>query len=393
MKRLSSRERMLAVLRYQEPDYVPLLFKPFGFQPPPPLAWSNQVEQAQSWQSIGIDAWLSLHPSLTFHPDVEVREWEETVPGERWPCMVKEYQTPAGALRQEVFRTDDWVTPDWPSHKGSGVYLTDDYNVPRYRKCLIETEEDLEKLKYLFCPLSDEAIVQFREEAAAVARQAQELGVLLVGHGSNGADMAIWLCGVEGTVLMAMDRPEMFSSLLDIIHEQEKSNVELLLDTPADFIMRRGYYEGASFWSPALHREFFLPRIKELTRMVHQGGRLMGYTMSVGYMPLLETFVEMGIDAHYLLDPVAGDTDIDLRKVKAAFDKKVSVIGGINEPITLERGSREEIRQQVFDAVEILGSGGGLGLTAAEAIFAHTPWESIETVIEAWKEVRDYPAH
>ena len=40
---------MLAVLRYQEPDYVPLLFKPFGFQPPPPLAWSNQVEQAQSW--------------------------------------------------------------------------------------------------------------------------------------------------------------------------------------------------------------------------------------------------------------------------------------------------------------------------------------------------------
>jgi uroporphyrinogen-III decarboxylase len=305
--------------------------------------------------------------------------------------MVKEYETPAGILRQEVFETDDWMTSDWPSHESASIGLLDDYNVPRYRRPLIETEEDLEKLKYLFHPVSDEAISRFREETAALARQAAELGVLLVGHGPSGVDTILWLCGAEATVLMAMDRPEMFNALMDIIHERDRRNTEILLDTPVDFVLRRGYYEGTSFWSPVLYRRFFMPRIKDLIDVIHQADRLMAYTMSVGCMPLLDIFVEMGYDAHYLLDPIPDGARIDLRKVKSTFENKIAVVGGLNAPITLERGTPEDIRQQVFDAVRTLGPGGGLALTPAEAIYANTPWENIETLIAAWKEVRDYP--
>ena len=390
MSPLSSRERMLAVLRYEEPDHVPLLFHPFGFQPPPHLAWTNQFEQAQRWLSIGIDAWLTTSPPMPFHPDVKVHDWEETTPGERWPCLVRDYETPAGVLRQEVYRTDDWISPDWP-HRDEHVRLFDDHNVSRYRKALVETEEDLDKLPYLFHPPSDEAVSQFRDQAAAVARQAEELGVLLVGAGPTGIDAAIWLCGVEGAVLMAMDRPEMFQALLDIIHERDKRDAELLLDTPVDLVMRRGYYEGASFWSPALFRECFAPCLKELADMVHQADRFLSYTMSVGYVPLLEVLAELGHDAHYLLDPIAGGARVDLGEVKGRFGGRVAIIGGLNEQITLERGTPEEIRQEVMYAVQTLGPGGGLALTPAEGIFASTPWQSIETLIEAWREVREYP--
>ena len=269
--------------------------------------------------------------------------------------------------------------------------MLDDYNVPRSRRFPIQTEEDLEKLKYLLCPLSNEAAAQFRERAAAVARQADELGVLLVGSGSQGTDVATWLCGVEGMVFMALDQPEMFTALLDVIHQWDRRNVELLLETPVDLIVRRGFYEGTTFWSPALYRRHFAPRIKELVELIHQGDRLMAYIISVGLMPLLDVLVEIGYDAHYLLDPIAEGARIDLRKVKSTFDGKIAVIGGLNEPISLEQGTREQIRQEVFDAVRVLGAGGGLALTAAEAIVASTPWESIETVIEAWKEARDYP--
>jgi len=383
---------MMAVLRYQEPDYVPLLFSTFGFQPPPHLRWSNQIEEIQRWLSISVDAWLSIpSPPMTFHPDVKVREWKETVPGERWPCMVKEYDTPAGVLRQEVFETDDWINTDWPSHTSASLSLVDDYNVPRYRRPMIETEEDLEKLKYMFHPLPDEVILRFREETAASARQAAELGVLLVSCGAFGADMSLWLCGAEATVLMAMDRPEMFDALMDIIHEQDRRNLEILLDTSVDLVIRRGYYEGTSFWSPALYRRHFMPRIKDLVDVTHQADGLIGYTMSVGCMPLLDIFVEMGYDAHYLLDPIPDGARIDLHKVKSAFENKIAVVGGLNAPITLERGTPEEIRREVFDAVRTLGPGGGLALTPAEAIFPSTPWESIETLIAAWKQVRDYP--
>ena len=401
MNGLSSRERMLAVLRYQEPDHVPLHFKTFGFRPPPELRWSNQVEEAQSWLRLGLDPWLRVHPLLTFHPEVKLRRSRLRAPGDRWPCMVNEYDTPAGVLRQEVYQTDDWISPDWPAHQSATIELLDDYNVPRYRRPLLRTEQDLEKLRYLLHPLAEgEALRAFREHTAAVARQAEELGVLLVGQGSAGTDVATWLCGVEGMVLLAMDRPEMFGALLDIIHQWDKRNVEVLLDTPVDLVMRRGYYEGACFWSPDLFRRFFLPRIKQVAQLVHQGGRLMGYIMSVGYMPLLEMFVEAGYDAHYLLDPIPGGAPVDLpasrqqaglAKVKATLDGKIAVIGGLNEPITLERGSRAQIRQEVFDSVRTLGPGGGLALSPAEAIMVSTPWKSIEILMQAWKEVRDYP--
>ncbi|MCJ7736613.1 MAG: hypothetical protein MUQ10_04770 [Anaerolineae bacterium] len=395
MSLLSSKERLLSAIRYDDTDHVPLIFRTFGVNPPPDLAWSNQYEEAQAWLSLGTDAWLEVSLPQTFHPDVTVSEWEEVVPGERWPLMVKAYNTPAGVLRQEVYRTDDWVSPDWPMHKsgGGGIQLLDDYNVPRSRKHVVESEEDMQKLKYLLCPPSDEAIARFQESVAVVAQQADELGVPLVGSGPSGTDSVTWLCGVEGMVFMALDQPDAFSELLDIVQRRDVRVTEILLDTPVDMIVRRGFYEGTTFWSPALYREHFAPRIKELTAMVHQGDRLMTYIMSVGFLPLLDTLVEIGYDAHYLLDPIAGGSHIDLRRVKSTFDKKIAVIGGLNEPVTLEQGTREQIRQEVFDAVQHLGPGGGLILCVAEAVMASTPWKSIETVIEAWREVRDEPTH
>ena len=393
MSQLSSRERMLAAIRYQQPDYVPLIFNVFGFQPPPHLAWSDQVEQAQCWLSLGVDATLGVSLPLIFHPDVEVREWEESVPDERWPLMVKEYHTPAGVARQEVYRTEDWISSDWPGHRAepSSVGLFDDYNVSRSRKFLIETEQDLEMLQYLLYPMPDEARERFSEEAAAVAGQAAQLGVLLEAQGSSGVDAVTWLCGANNMIFLALDQPDMFNALLDIVHAWDKRNVDVLLDTPVDLVTRRGWYEGTAFWSPTLFRRFFQPRFKALTDSVHQAGKLMGYKNSTGFMPLLDAFVEVGYDAHFYIDPVMGGVGVDLRKVKSAFENKIAVIGGVNSPVTLERGSRNEIRQEVFDAVKTLGPGGGLVLTPVDCISANTPWENIKILIEAWKEVRDYP--
>lgn len=391
MTPISSRERMLTTIRHEEPDRVPLLFHTFGFEPPAHLRWSNPAEQAKTWLSLGADALLWAEAPVTFDPKVSVRRWDEPVEGRPGPLMIAEYDTPAGVFRQEVQRSDDLVSAQWPMHKDGveGVQLLDDYNVPRYRRCPIETEDDLEKVLYLLHPLSGDGAAQFRERIAAVAREACKLGVLLVGQASSGTDAAFWLCGVEALLYMAIDRPAMFASLLDIIDEWDKRNVEILLDSPVDVVMRRGYYEGTSFWSPDICRRFFAPRIKELTDMTHQADRLMGYTMSVGVMPLLSDLVEIGYDVHYLLDPLPNGTRIDLLQVKSAWDGKIAVIGGLNTPITLEHGSPRQIRHEVRDAVSLLGRGGGLALTPAEAIFASTPWESIETVIAAWKEVRD----
>lgn len=391
MKPLSSRERLLAVLRYQQPDYVPLLLHPFGWQPwwrPRPCG--DQIEMAEAFLAFGLDAWLGVGPPVVFHPAVKVHQRIERRAEDPWPCMVKEYDTPAGVFRQEVFLTDDWVTPEWPQHKHGEpeVELLDDYNVVRYRTCPIQTEQDLEKLKYLFMPLGDEHAGAFREHAEATARHARRLGVLLYGQASAGTDAAVWLCGVGPLLEMALDRPGMFEALLDVLQARSRRNVEVLLDTPVDLVMRRGYYEGTTFWSPAMYRRFFLPRFKELADLAHQGGKFMGYTMSIGYMPLLGELLEAGHDLHFLLDPLrAGGRREDLAKAKAAWNGRISILGAINQPITLDKGTDQAVREEVYHSVRTLGPD-GLGLCPVEAIHTFTPRQSLAAMIEAWRQVR-----
>lgn len=382
---MTSRERMLVAITGGQPDHVPLYFRMFGFCPPPALAWSNQVERAERLLAQGVDDMLDLEIFASFHPQVEVRAWKEVRPEERYPLLIKEYHTPAGTLRQEVYFTEDGTSP-WPYPRDEPG-LMDDYNVPRSRKFPVESEADLELLAYLLQPPNREALAAFRERAESLRAAAERLGLIIVGWGPLGGDAAAWLCGVENLIFLAMDQPEVFDRLLELIQEHDKRLTEILLDSPVDLILRRGWYEHGGFWSPQLFERHFAPRLREVTAMTHQAGKLIGYAMSTGIMPLLEVLTGIGYDLHFFVDPVQGGAD--LRRVKATLGRRTALLGGMNSPITLERGSAEEIRRAVHEAVEILAPGGGFILSPVDSLGPWVTWESVATVIQAWREVRD----
>jgi uroporphyrinogen decarboxylase len=298
--------------------------------------------------------------------------------------MVKEYETPAGTLRQEVYRTDEKAGP-WPVPQEARLF--DDYNVPRFRRALVESEADLAPLRYLLQPPEGEALAAFREEARRVRAGCDRLGVLLAVWGPVGTDAAVWLGGLPNLIYLALDQPGVFAELLDLIHARDQRLVEILLDSPVELIVRRGWYDHGDFWSPALYEKYMAPRLQELTNMVHQGGRLMAYTMSTAMGPFLDTLARIGYDLHYHVDPVQGKAD--LRQVKATLGRRTALAGGMNSAVTLERGSDAEIRRAVQQAVEILAPGGRFLLEPVDGLFPTTPWHSVEVLIEAWREVRN----
>lgn len=380
---MTSRERLLTAIACQQPDHVPLYFNTRGFRPPEPLLWSNWTERAEYLLSLGVDDICDVFLEARLHPEVQVRSWREDSTEERYPVMIKEYETPAGTLRQEVYYTEEgdslWGVP-------TQALLMMDYNVPRSRRFPVEGEADLPALRYLLQPPEGAALEAFHEATAEMAQACDRLGILLAGWGPLGTDAAVWLCGVENLIYLAMDQPAVFAQLLDIIHEHDKRLIEILLDSPVDLIVRRGWYDHADFWSPALWGQYIAPRLRELTELVHQGGKLMGYVMSTAMGPLLGMLSEIGYDLHYFVDPVQGKAD--LREVKTTLGRRTALLGGMNSAVTLERGTDDEIRRAVYEAVEILGPGGGFILSPVDCLFPTTPWHSVEVVIEAWREVR-----
>ena len=382
------RERLLRTISGEQADRVPLYFRLFGFRPPEHLAWSNSRERLQRWHSLGVDDFLGAKAPVAMHPEVSTRSWEEAPTADMpYTVLHKEYTTPAGAITQAVKWADDLEDSRW-HRQSKEVLLMDDFNVPRAVKHPVTGPEDLPALRHLLGDIDEERLPDFRQQVAETKKLAEEEGSIVVGSGLRGTDAAIWFCGVEGAIMAAVDRPEFFEELLDVIHYVDKRQAEVLLDAGVDMIARRGWYDTTRFWSPALYRRFIKPRLAELVDMAHQAGVKFTYLMSCGVTPLLDDFIDMGIDLHQHLDPVQGGDD--LATVKAKLGGKVAVLGGINSAITLGRGTKEDIRAAVKHAMDIMAPGGGFILSPVDCLFPDTAWESVETVIEAWREVCEY---
>jgi hypothetical protein len=384
---------MLTAIQGGVPDYVPLSFMLFAALRAKRNDWFGSIE---AQRDLGLDAvadltWLMPRQAtgyrdapgvpLHFPASVRVRQWKENPPGARYPVLHKEYATPDGALTVAVNQTDDW-----PS--GDNVPLFDDFLVPRCTKYLVTGEEDLPALRCLLGEPLDPHVQASVELWLTGKKFAQQKGILLAGGWGVGADALGWLCGLQNAVLFAVDRPDFLNALLDVISEWNRRRMALLLDTGLDLFIRRAWYEGTAYWSPDLFRRFLLPRIQEEVELAHQAGARYGYILSVGGLQFVNPLLESGIDVLIGVDPVQ-DHGMNMATLKAAAGDELGLWGGINGFVTVERGSPDDVRCAVRNALDALGPSGVL-LSPVDNVCDKSDrvWQNVLTLIETWKEAR-----
>ena len=384
MNNISSRERLLTTLDHRKPDYIPCCFS----------AYSGLAQRCASRKDfvlrqleMGLDAAVTNEDlPISFHPSVEYIEWKEerSATGEamRYPMLHGEYRTPAGSLTRSVKQTEDW--PD-----GDHIPFLSDHVIPRATKHLVNSEADLEPLRYLLQSPTDGEIEAYRASAAAGKQLAGDHGLALSTGWLQHADFACWLTGIQDLILLALDAPEFIRSYLGIIEEWNRARMEIVLGTGVDIVIRRGWYENADFWPPDLYREFMLPALKRDVEQVHAASARLGYIMSCSSMPLIEMLVEAGVDILLGVDP-AQDRMMDLAKLKEMTRGKMALWGGVCGYLTVECGTQDEIRREVRDAMSILAPGGGFILAPVTNVRADTARarENVEAMISEWKRLR-----
>ena len=386
---MTSKERLLAAISGGRPDHVPCSFMIFR-------ALRNKCKDifdfAERQLEMGLDARMDfgIEPApwyhadlhglpLRFHPEVEIREWREDRPGERYPVLCKEYVTPAGTLRTEVYRTEDWPY-------GDRVPFMEDHIVPRSLKHLVTGREDVEPLRYLLIPPADEDLRRFVERHRKVRKFAEDKGLLVAGGWGVGMDALVWLCGMQELLLLSMDDPELVDELSRLVGDWNIKRMEPFLDAGVDLFVRRGWYEGADLWSPSLFERFVSPYLRREAELVHQAGAKFGYIVTSGVMPLVELLIEAGVDVVIGIDPVQ-DRTMDMRALKEKAGGRLALWGGVNGFITVEMGSAEEVRKAVREALEALGPDGFV-LSPVDNVREDRPevWRNVEAFVEAWRE-------
>jgi hypothetical protein len=343
--------------------------------------------------AMGLDPYVQLPPRpprlrndyidlwgipVSYDPRVEIREWTQREAGEDYPIMYKQYITPAGTLTAEVRQTEDWR---WGSH----VPFLDDYLSPRSRKFIVTSPQDLPALRYLLVALSASEREQFLADSRPAIELAREHDLLLAGGWGVGADMLGWIFGFENMMLAMYDQPHFVAEMLDIIAEWNCSRMAVALGAGIDLFIRRAWYESLNFFTPSLWRQFIYPIVKADVELAHAMGAKFGYVISSSAMPLLDMFLELGIDTVIGVDP----REWDLQETKRKLGGKVCIWGGLNGHLTVEQGSEEEVRQAVRDAMRICAPSGGFVLSPVDNVSAHTAVSASNTqvLIDEWRKL------
>ena len=392
-EQMSSRERMLAAIRREGPDHVPLsLMISQGPYFKEPLFWYNQIERAERLLDLGldpvIDIWL---PDPQPHPDVAIKTWREHKGSE--VLITKEYHTPAGVLRQTVHETEDWCShrhAGWqPTTFGienrnfCGVDLFDDYNVSRRTEPWVKSPEDLDKLRFIIRPPDGHLLEEWRMDAERAVELAQGYEVLTEARRTIVGDAFQWFCDIPWFTMQLYDDPGFVEEFLGIFQDWSIKLVELVLQVGVDVVQYRGWYEPPTFWGTEGWQKHIVPLIEEQTGMVHEGGRLHSYLLTEGHTPYAKILKDMGVDVLQGIDPrmLHGG---DLHSIFDQLGDSKAFWGGVDVEHTLLSEDRDRIRTAVREAIEILGGNGGLVLSAN--LHRDVPHQSIMWMIEAWRE-------
>ena len=410
---MNSKQRILAALAGTPADHVPLTTWCFGLHAPEHLRWEtngrpvrywytkrlehlhtlpqpweldDEFKRAEAWLSLGLDDVLDVSVPWSHHPEVT---WtDSTIPAgapggdDRYPVMVRQYNTPSGPLRHAVRRTgyegEGW--PVQPDH----VPLIEDYNIPRAVEQAVSGPADVEAVRHLFMPPDDEQRAWFAERMAAVKAFADENGLLVQAWTAFGMDAVVWFAGTEGAIMMSFDAPEAFTRLIDVVADTDYARTELAAATPGvDMVCQRGWYSSTDLWSPALFDRYVFPHLRELTALAHRHGKKFAYVMTTGVEVLGPRLADAGVDLLYFVDPV--QDRIALETARGLLGGRMTMVGGTNA-LTLASGDPVRIRDEVTRAIDVLGPSNRFILHPVDSLFPDTPWEGVEQMIAAWRE-------
>ena len=165
---------------------------------------------------------------------------------------------------------------------------------------------------------------------------------------------------------------------MELLRQAVGDKLDAIIVSGTDFGM-----QNSLMISPNLFRDLWKPFYRQMNDWVHANTAWKTFYHTDGaVMPLLDDFVEMGVD---ILNPVqCSAAGMDAETVKSKYgDKLVFWGGGVDTQKTLPFGTPEEVREEVRDRIGIFGAGGGYVFNTIHNILTNTPDENLLALYEA----------
>ncbi|HUT20898.1 MAG TPA: uroporphyrinogen decarboxylase family protein [Anaerolineae bacterium] len=379
---MTSRERLLAAIRHEEPDRVPVsprigafLTVYYGSS-----SWMHHLKAAREF---GFDIMLPVaspvpaffqSPRLTYRwlpPEVVVQQEIEEQDGA--VTVRRTFDTPAGQLSDETYLA--------PPGREYGVSPS-----PVKREYLVKDMHDLDRLRYLLPDPTHSQLAEYHE----IARIVGDVGIVEV---TFNPPLDHFLGDVRALPQLMMDYyldHPLFEGLFATFQRYSLALLEAVLEEGVRFIFGTWYYASLSAgWSPAIFRTCFVPLIRQHADLVHRYDGIYHVYDDGKMMRTLGDYVDAGADVvETLTPPPVGD--VDLAEAKRRYGDRTCLKGYVDLLYVLKMGTPALVERTVREAIEVAAPGGGFILGTSDSIREGTPMANLNAYFEA---ARTYGAY
>ncbi|MFO7956303.1 MAG: uroporphyrinogen decarboxylase family protein [Candidatus Brocadiia bacterium] len=199
---------------------------------------------------------------------------------------------------------------------------------------------------------------RFADGWAEQAREARERDALIVAHIPGGFDEVRQLMGEEQACLACYEQPELVHDILNTIGRTAERVLERVVsEVQVDqFSVHEDMAgKGGPLWGPRQVREFVLPYYRRAWDLLAaHGARLFSQDSDGNMNPVIDAFLDCGVNCMYPMEPAAG---MDIVEVRKKYDDRLATLGGIDKHVV--RHSRGAIRKELEYKLQPMMRGGG----------------------------------
>jgi uroporphyrinogen decarboxylase len=340
---MNSYQRFMTTLERKQPDRIPIVewsISPKVFQAILPQAESqSDFEDAMNFDGV----------STAFRFD-KVREYADGSYMDEWGVIFK-------------------PSPEMIDHPLRGPIQSKD-DLKRYTPPDPDAPHRLGNLPELVARFKGRRAIIFRHRAAFM--------------------WSVFIRGFENLLMDFLLDPEFAHELMEKVLAMSLRVARNAIRAGADAIVIADDYAGnqGPFFSPAVAREFVIPRLKRMVDAIHEeGGKAIKHSDG-NLWPILDPMVGTGIDGLNPIEPLAG---MDIGEVKKRYGDRVCLIGNIDCGHLLPYGTAVEVEAAVKDCIARAATGGGLILSSSNSIHSSVNPANYRAMIEAVRKYGCYP--
>ena len=190
---------------------------------------------------------------------------------------------------------------------------------------------------------------------------------------------------VDDLLIDAMLNPDLYNRMMRHFLARYKVFVGEVIDAGADVISYGGNIASGKMVGADFFREHILPYERDLIAFIQDRGVPVLYHNCGCAGSLMQVYPELEVKAYESLTPEPfGDTD--LGNAVATLGGSAALAGGIDQVHLLRKGSEEEIRSAVREALETVGDRCPYILGTTDYFNEETPEESIRALADAGRE-------